>query len=243
MFYESFIKKSSQPQIAVLIDPEKSDAMRLKTLIAIAEACDVDWFFVGGSTVKKEDFDSVVSCLKRNSSISVVIFPGDSIQINSQADAILFLSLVSGRNPEYLIGQQVKASKKILDMNLPVIPTGYILVDGGKESATAKVTQTRSLSNKDEIVATAIAAEMMGMKAIYLEAGSGANQSVSLDIIAEVKNHCISKLIVGGGIKTAKQASDIIATGADIIVIGNILEKDPEILAQICREVKEVYRK
>ena len=243
MFYEAFISNSAQPQIAVLIDPEKANEQHLKALVEIAEGEKIDWFFVGGSTVAKLDFDRTITFLKKNSSIPVVIFPGDSMQIHADADAILFLSLVSGRNPEYLIGQQVLAARDIYEMNLPVVPTAYILVNGGKESTTAKVTQTNSLNDLEEIIATALAGEMMGMKAIYLEAGSGANQSVSKEIISQTKKYCKAKIVVGGGIKTAEQILEIFDAGADTVVIGNVLEEDPKILAQICQSIKDKNRK
>lgn len=183
----------------------------------------------------KDGFEQTVKTLKANSKIPVVIFPGNNYQVSNKADAILFLSLISGRNPEYLIGQHVVAAPLIKESGIEVIPTGYILVDGGRISTTSYITQTVPVPNdKPEIaVATALAGQMLGMKLIYLEAGSGAIQTVRREIIAKVKQTLSVPLIVGGGICTAEGAEEICKAGADILVIGNILEKDPTLLMEI----------
>jgi putative glycerol-1-phosphate prenyltransferase len=224
-------------EVAVLIDPEKADENYLAQLIAIAEAQKVDWLFVGGSTVTTEQFNSTVDFLKTHSTIPVIIFPGSETQLHPHADALLFLSLISGRNPDYLIGKQVQSASYILQHNIPVIPTGYILVDGGRMATTAIVSNTTALSNNDEILSTAMAGALLGMKAIYLEAGSGANNVVNIDLIRSIKHQLAVKLIVGGGIRNAADARKIADAGADVIVIGNALEEDVTILNDIMIEL------
>lgn len=237
LFYEPFLRTVSGAQVAVLIDPEKASESYLLELITIAEAQKVNWLFVGGSTVTLEQFNSTVDFLKTHSNIPVIIFPGSETQLHPKADALLFLSLISGRNPDYLIGKQVQSAPYILQHNIPVIPTGYILVDGGRMATTAIVSNTTALSNNDEILSTAMAGALLGMKAIYLEAGSGANNVVNIDLIRSIKHQLPVKLIVGGGIRNAADARKIADAGADVIVIGNALEEDVTILNDIMIEL------
>lgn len=229
------IKETGTPKLAVLADPDRYSEESLFELIERAKNCRADYFFVGGSLLMEDRFEKTVSNIKSRTSIPVVIFPGSNYQISSKADAILFLSLISGRNPEYLIGQHVVAAPIIKEAKIEVIPTGYILIDGGRTSTTSYITQTVPIPHdKPEIaVATALAGEMLGMKLIYLEAGSGANNSVHTDIIRAVKKNITIPLIVGGGIRSGEQAEEICKAGADIIVVGNILEKDPDMLMDI----------
>jgi putative glycerol-1-phosphate prenyltransferase len=237
LFYEPFLRTVSGVEVAVLIDPEKADESYLLKLITIAEAQKVNWLFVGGSTVTLEQFNSTVDFLKTHSNIPVIIFPGSETQLHPKADALLFLSLISGRNPDYLIGKQVQSAPYILQHNIPVIPTGYILVDGGRMATTAIISNTTALSNNDEILSTAMAGALLGMKAIYLEAGSGANNVVNIDLIRSIKHQLPVKLIVGGGIRNAADARKIADAGADVIVIGNALEEDVTILNDIMIEL------
>lgn len=229
------IKSSSKKLLAVLVDPDKQNQKSLLHLIELAENARVDFFFVGGSLLLENSFEQTIQTIKANSKIPVIIFPGNNYQISKNADAILFLSLISGRNPEYLIGQHVVAAPIIKEANIAVIPTGYILVNGGRVSATSYVTQTIPIPNdKPEIAAvTALAGEMLGMKLIYLEAGSGAENTVSRELIRAVKKNISVPLVVGGGIQTAEQAEEICKAGADIIVLGNVLEKKPGLLPEI----------
>lgn len=233
MIYEQV--KSKKRKLAVLIDPDKQNANSLLQLIELAENARVDFFFVGGSLLLENRFEQTIETIKANSKIPVVIFPGNNYQISKRADAILFLSLISGRNAEYLIGQQVIAAPIIKEANLETIATGYLLIDGGRISTTSYITQTVPIPNNkpDIAVATALAGEMLGMKLIYLEAGSGAENTVSAEIINAVKKNISVPLMVGGGIRSAEQAEEICKAGADIIVIGNILEKEPELLMEI----------
>ena len=223
--------------LAILLDPEKADLSRLP----ISAESHPDYIFVGGST--GGDTTDFVRALKkkllaeqRSFSDSghglppIILFPGNSSQFTSEADAVLFLSLLSGNNPEYLIGQQIRSARAIHDSGVDFIPTAYILIDGGVETSTMRVTNTRPLNPNDitTIVDTCIAAEMMGKQLIYLEAGSGAQIPVSPDIIKAVREKVSVPLIVGGGIRTPEAMNAAYAAGANIVVIGNHFEQHPE---------------
>jgi len=219
----------------VLVDPEKcGDLKELKEFIRKAEFAGVDYFFVGGSTVTREEFTSTVRFVKENSQIPLVIFPGSAHQISPEADAILYLSLISGRNPDYLIGHHVTSANELFEMDIEVIPTGYILIDGGTRSSVAYVSQTTPIpSDKGSIiVSTAKAGILQGKKITYLDAGSGAAQHVPAKVI-----HSLSELstpiIVGGGIRTREQLESLSNSGANVVVIGNKLEEDIEFLLEI----------
>jgi len=196
-------------------------------------------FFLGGSTLKKGEINQAIKEIRKLSPLPVIIFPGDSHQIDDKADAILFLSLISGRNPEYLIGKQVESAHIIKQKKLEAIPTGYILVEGERRSTTEKVSQTKPIAAKeiDTVVKTAIAGEMLGKKLIYLEAGSGARSPVNVKMIKKVKKNISVPLIVGGGIDSYEKAENVKSAGADIIVIGNALEKNIHLL----RELKNLF--
>ena len=234
MVYTKFVA-SGRPKLAVLIDPDKQNRESLLELITLGTNCKVDFFFIGGSLLIEKNFEATIEAIKTNCSIPVIIFPGNNYQLSSMADAVLFLSLISGRNPEYLIGQQVVAAPIIKRMGLEAIPTGYILVDGGRASSTSYITQTMPIPHDktDLAVATAQAGELLGMKLIYLEAGSGAKNSVSAEMIKTVKQNISVPLIVGGGIRTSEQAEEICKAGADILVVGNALEETPGLLMEI----------
>lgn len=229
------IQKSAGKQLAVLIDPDKQSVETLLPLIQLAENTRVDFFFVGGSLLLENSFEQTIQTIKANSKIPVLIFPGNNYQISKYADAVLFLSLISGRNPEYLIGQHVIAAPLLKEAGIETIPTGYLLIDGGRISTTSYITQTVPIPNDkpDIAVATALAGEMLGMKLIYLEAGSGASKTVSSKMIAAVKQSITVPLIVGGGIRSGEQAEEVCKAGADFVVVGNVLEKEPELLMEI----------
>ena len=188
--------------------------------------------FVGGSTDKDNQTESVVMAAKKETNLPIILFPGDVSQITNKADGILFLSLLSGRNPEYLIEQQIKAAPILKNAPLEIIPTGYILIDGKKETATQKVSNTKPISQEKttRILHTSLAGEFSGKQLIYLEAGSGATQVVSQNIIEMVSNKITVPLIVGGGIHTKKQLENAFNAGADIVVIGTAFEKDESFL-------------
>ena len=223
--------------LAVLLDPEKADLARL----SFTDECHPDYLFVGGSTGGDptdfvKNLKSVISNLQ--SKIPIILFPGNSSQFTPEADGILFLSLLSGRNPEFLVNQQVKAARAIRDSQTDFVPTAYILIDGGVETSTMRVSQTKPLdpADIDTIVDTCIAAELMGKKAIYLEAGSGAIHPVSSQIIKAVREKTSVTLIVGGGIRTPEAMQTAYKAGADVVVIGNHFETHPEDLARFCHK-------
>jgi len=224
--------KNKNKALALLLDPEKADLSRLHFT---AEA-HPDYIFVGGST--GGDTTGFVRALRQKLSIvhcplSIILFPGNAAQFTPEADGILFLSLLSGRNPEWLVDHQIAAARAIKNSQIVSIPTAYILIDGGVETSTMRVTGTRPLDPSDRqlIIDTCIAAELMGKQAVYLEAGSGAKTPVSSDIIAAVRAAVSCTLIVGGGIRTPEAMNAAYAAGADIVVIGNHFESHPEDLA------------
>lgn len=223
----------NQPHsLALLLDPEKADLTRLN----LTDEVHPDYIFVGGST--GGDTTDFIRALKARmaslrSPVPVVLFPGNSSQFSPEADAVLFLSLLSGNNPEYLVGQQIKSARVIRDSRLDFVPTAYVLIDGGVETSTMRVTGTKPLPADDinTIVNICIAAELMGKQLIYLEAGSGAKNPVSADIIRAVRAQVSIPLIVGGGIRTPEAMQAAYEAGASIVVIGNHFEDHPEELA------------
>ncbi|WP_299249979.1 geranylgeranylglyceryl/heptaprenylglyceryl phosphate synthase [uncultured Lacinutrix sp.] len=227
------LKTSKKQNLAVLIDPDKFDLKNASQFIDKVNRSIATHVFVGGSIVEKDVTEALLLAIKPLTNLPIVLFPGDVIQVSEKADAILFLSLVSGRNPEYLIGQQVKAVSKLRNSSLEIIPTGYILVDGKKETATQKVTKTKPLNKLQEIVDTAKAAELLGMQLVYLEAGSGAKQEVSNAVISAVKSEINIPLIVGGGIRSKFAIDKAFKAGANLVVIGTAFEDDESFFEEI----------
>ena len=223
------LQKTKHTKLIILIDPDKYNP----DVVDMANNCKVSYIFVGGSGLKKNNFEKTIKAIKNKTNIPVIIFPGDETQISKHANGLLILSLLSGRNADYLIGKHVIAASKIKASNLKVIPTGYILVDGGKISTTQKITKTKSLSNKKEIVDTAIAGELLGKQLIYLEAGSGAKKNLNAALIKSVKKNISIPLIVGGGIDSVAKAKSVLTSYPDYIVIGNALEKNPNLLFEL----------
>ncbi|WP_405293962.1 geranylgeranylglyceryl/heptaprenylglyceryl phosphate synthase [Algibacter sp. Ld11] len=220
--------QTNTKQLAVLIDPDKFLVKNTAGFIEKVNRSIATHIFVGGSIVDIDVTDILVEEIKKHTQLPIVLFPGDVTQITEKADAILFLSLISGRNPEYLIGKHVKSVTKLRNTTLEVISTGYILIESGKATAVQQVTQTLPLERGaiDNIVDTAKAAQLLGMKLIYLEAGSGARVPVSQAIIAKVKQEVEVPVIVGGGIRNLKQLENAYASGADLVVIGTAFEED-----------------
>lgn len=235
-------KKKGKKLFAVLIDPDKFDS---KEVVSICNSASVDFIMVGGSIITNGNFENCIKSIKKLTPIPVIIFPGNSMQVSKQADAILFLSLISGRNPEMLIGNHVLAAPKLKQSNLEVIPTGYILVDGGKQTSVSYMSNTFPIPHDkhDIAMATAIAGEMLGLKLLYLDAGSGAEKSVSKEMISKVKNNVSVPLIVGGGINTIENAIVACKAGADVIVIGNAIEKHVSLIHDISKAIHEYSEK
>jgi putative glycerol-1-phosphate prenyltransferase len=223
------LKKTTHTQLIILIDPDKYNP----ALIKIANTCHVSYIFVGGSKLQKNNFEKTIKSITNITNIPVIIFPGDETQISKLADGILILSLLSGRNAEYLVGKHVKAASKIKASKLNTIPTGYILVNGNKTSTTQKITKTKPLNTKKEIIETAIAGELLGKQLIYLEAGSGASKTLNTSIIKEVKKQINIPLVIGGGINSITKVKNILSSKPDYIVIGNALEENPNLLIDI----------
>lgn len=241
MIYDRFTAAYTYQKkcLALLIDPDNINEGDLLNLKSWIDQCHIDFIFVGGSLIKKDNLDHCLEFLKEKIGIPAVLFPGDLNQINSKADGILFLSLISGRNPELLIGKHVAAAPYLRQSNLEVIPTGYILVDGGNYTSVSYMSQTMPIPNdKPDIAAcTASAGELLGLRVIFMDAGSGAEKSVSPAMIRQVRKDIGIPLIVGGGIKTGEQAVEVCRAGADILVIGNVVEKHPERLLEIAAAV------
>lgn len=237
--------KEKKKSIAVLVDPDKAeDPARLLHLINLASENCVDYFFVGGSLVTSTNLSEVVRRIKENVTIPVVLFPGNAIQVDASADAILFLSLISGRNPELLIGQHVVAAPILKNTRLEVIPTGYMLINSGKITSVAYISNTMPIPDDKYSLAasTAMAGQMLGLQTIYIDAGSGADREIAPRMIAAVRKSVTIPLIVGGGINSARKAIDALQAGADMIVIGNALEKDPDLLTEVSEKIYEWNR-
>lgn len=232
MIYDKILNKYKlgKKQFAVLIDPEKSDEEHLTVLLKDVNATPVDFILLGGSTGEKSA-DDVLATIRKKTSKPVVLFPGDVSHLTKGVDAVLFLSLLSGRNPDFLIENHIKAVPLLEDVE--VIPVAYILVDGAHRSATEIVSKTKPMDvkNVERIVNTAKAGELLGHKLVYLEAGSGARSSLSSEIISSVKAKLSVPLIVGGGLTSLGDIKRVYDAGADIVVVGNALEERPSQLS------------
>ena len=242
--YQSLEKQKSlgKRSFAVLIDPDKVNELILDELIALSTAAKVDYFLVGGSLVISNQLDHVVQHIKKNSTIPVILFPGSSTHISKYADALLYLSLISGRNPELLIGQHVVSAPFIKQSGLEVIPTGYMLIDGGAPTTVSYISNANPIpADKNEIaMCTAMAGEMLGMKLIYMDAGSGAKRSITESMIEKVSQNISVPLIIGGGITDPEKAYLNCKAGADLIVIGNAIEKDPSLITEMSAAIHAV---
>lgn len=224
-------KFSGKKLLAILLDPEKVDVSKITEVIENIKALSADFILVGGSVVTANKTQNLVEKLKQFTAIKVVLFPGDVSQITEEANALLFLSLLSGTNPEYLVTQHIKAASKLERTNLEVIPTAYILIDGGTVSSVQKQSQTQPLDakNSNQIYYTALAGQLMGKKLVYLEAGSGAKTPVSSHIIKEVAKLKVP-IIVGGGIRSLNDIKTAYKSGADLVVIGTAFEENTLLL-------------
>lgn len=222
---------------AVLIDPEKQPVDSVPTLAATCKAAGVDLILLGGSSVQDLDFESFVSRVKAATDVPVVGFPGSPGQLAPNLDAVLYLSLVSGRNPDYLIGRHVHAAPRIRSLGLEAIPTAYLLIDSGSATSVQRVTGTEPISRLANGLAadTALAAEMMGMRLVYLEGGSGARSPVPSEMVAAVAGACTAPVMVGGGLRSPREVEERVRAGARFVVIGNAIERrqDKEYLSEL----------
>lgn len=239
--YDRFSDRSRK-KLAVLIDPDKPTDAQIISIVEKAKAADVDFFFVGGSLLVTDSLDHCIKLIKANCDIPVLIFPGNSLQISKYCDGFLLLSLISGRNPEMLIGRHVIAAPYLKLYGNEIIPTGYMLIDSGKATSVSYMSDTTPIPHdKDDIaMCTAMAGEMLGLKLIYLEAGSGAAMPVSTSMISKVSQMIKIPLIMGGGIKTPEMAAEAVRAGADVIVIGTAFEKEPEMLKRFADAIHGV---
>ena len=233
MKFKSFVNNlnTKKAGLAVLVDPDKFSP----ELITLANKNRVSCFLVGGSKLKKHNLKSTVQKIKQLSSLPVIIFPGDEKQICKEADGLFVLSLLSGRNPEYLIEKHVNAANAIKKSKLSSLPVAYILLSGGKVSTTQKVSRTKPIDIKNNVLIknTCIAGELLGFKAIYLEAGSGAKNAIPMQVIKAVKKEIQIPLIVGGGIDSYRKANNAIMAGANLVVVGNALERNKDLITEI----------
>lgn len=222
------IRRDKGAGYLLLIDPDNIDPKKLPAFIREATKAGTDAFLVGGSLMLSNEFDKTLKTIKENTKAPVIIFPGGVSQVSSKADAILFLLLISGRNPDYLIGNQVNAAPIIKRMELEAISTGYMLIEGGNVTSAEFMSNTKPIPREkpDIAVAHALAAELIGLKLLYLEAGSGAKQSVPDAMIKKVSKYCSLPVIVGGGIRTPEEAKNKVKAGASFIVTGTIIEEN-----------------
>lgn len=240
MITEGFPTKKS---IGLLLDPDKAYGNSLRNILEIATESKTDYILAGGSLSSRK-IDILITDIKSQSQVPVVLFPGNLLQLSPGADIILLLSLISGRNPEYLIGNHVIAAPYLKDHKEKIVPTGYILINCGRRTSVEYISQTEAIpSEKTDIaVATALAGEMLGLKMIYLEAGSGASHHVPAEMITAVRQSTSLPLAVGGGIRAGAEVEKIFSAGADLIILGNGCEKNPDLLRSAC-SIRDQFRK
>lgn len=229
---------------AVLLDPDKLDKESCVRIVNMGLESKIDYFFVGGSLITENNLHFIIKTIKSSTSIPAILFPGSNLQIDVSADAILLLSLISGRNPDFLIGQHVVAAPILKKSRLEIFSTGYMLIDCGKQTTVSYISNTTPIPHDKPSVAvcTAMAGEMLGLKLLYLDGGSGAMYPVSKKMISMVRKSTEVPLIVGGGINTVQKAVDALTAGADCIVIGNGIEKDPNLLVEVSERIAEMNK-
>ncbi len=234
-------RKSGQKSLAILLDPDNLEEEGCRHLLELSEQHSVDYFFVGGSLVLSSRQAALIRFIKSRSAVPVLLFPSHSLHLDHQADGILLLSLISGRNPDFLIGQHVIAAPLLRQSNLQILPTGYMLVDTGRQTTASYISGTTPLPHDKPAIAacTAMAGEQLGLRLMYLDGGSGAMYPVSPAMIRAVRQAVEVPLIVGGGINTVEKAQAALQAGADVIVIGNQIEKEPSFLADMSRTVRQ----
>lgn len=235
-------KQKGQKSFAVLIDPDKVNPPAIEQLVKLSVDAGVDYFLVGGSLVISNQLDEVVQQIKAACDILVILFPGSPSQVSKYADGLLYLSLISGRNPELLIGQHVISAPFVKQSGLEIISTAYMVVDGGAPTTVSYISNAAPLpSDKNEIaMCTAMAGEMLGMKVVYMDAGSGAKRPISESMIQAVAQQIEAPLIIGGGITDPEKAYRNCKAGADVIVIGNAIEKDATLIKEMAAAIHSV---
>lgn len=238
-------KQNGEKLFAVLIDPDKVNDDSLVSVIELSEQSGVDLFFIGGSLMVSDYMDKCIQLIQSKTSIPTVLFPGSNIQVSKYADAILYLSLISGRNADLLIGQHVVSAPFVKASGLEVIPTGYMVIDGGHPTAVSYMSNSFPIpkDKKDIAMCTAMAGEMLGMKLIYMDAGSGAHFPISGKMINSVARHIECPLIIGGGIRTGAQAIEACEAGADIVVVGNAIEKEASLIGELAQAIHSSTQK
>jgi phosphoglycerol geranylgeranyltransferase len=239
--YQQFVKNKQQghKSFAVLVDPDKVDNAKIEQLVSLATKSKVDYFLVGGSLLISNHLDDCIKQFKALCDIPVVLFPGSPSQVSKYADALLYLSLISGRNPELLIGHHVVSAPMVRNSGLEIMPTGYMVIDGGAPTTVSYISNATPIpSDKNEIaLCTAMAGEMLGMKLIYMDAGSGAKRPITEGMIEMVSSHIEAPLIIGGGITDPEKAYLNCKVGADVIVVGNAIEKDASLIKEMADAV------
>ena len=237
--------RDGRKAFAVLLDPDKVELSSFPFMLAESMRNGVDFFFVGGSLITRYASDEIIAAIRRHTDIPAILFPGNSLHIEPSADAILLLSLISGRNPELLIGQHVIAAPLLKKSNLEILPTGYMLVESGRATTVSYISNTTPIPHDKPAVAacTAMAGELLGLQIMYLDAGSGAQKTVSPEMIAAVRKSVDTPIIVGGGINTVQKAQAALEAGADVIVVGNGIEQNPDLLPEIAQIVKAFNEK
>jgi phosphoglycerol geranylgeranyltransferase len=228
-------KANGQKKMAVLFDPDKMRLEKMSQTLELAAELNIDYFFIGGSLIVNNMLDEVLASIRQRCSIPLVLFPGSSFQLSYKADALLFLSLISGRNPELLIGQHVIAAPFLKMSPLEIISTGYLLIDGGVQTSVQYMSNTYPIpaQKADIAVCTALAGEMLGLKLMYLDAGSGARIPISSAMIEAVSNAVSVPVIVGGGIRIPEKVAENYRAGADVVVVGTALESDPSLMREM----------
>ncbi len=235
-------KRKGEKKFVVLIDPDKVRLGKIDKVLQLAMDANVDYFFIGGSLIVNNMLDEVLINIKKKCNIPMILFPGNSMQLSYRADGLLFLSLISGRNAELLIGKHVITAPFLKMSPLEIMSTGYMLIDGGVPTTVQYMSNTTPIpAAKDDIaMTTAMAGELLGLKMIYMDAGSGAINPVPTSMIESVSGATDIPLIVGGGIRTPEKAEENARAGADLIVVGNAIEKDPELIMDMSAAIHSV---
>lgn len=233
-------KKAGKKQLAVLVDPDKTSDQHLRELIRTAVMAQVDYFFIGGSLLMSDRLGVCLEQIERTSTIPRILFPGNALMVHPGADAILLLSLISGRNPDFLIGQHVIAAPSLKKSGLEIMPTSYLLIDGGAPTSVTYMSNTTPIpADKPDIAqCTAMAGEMLGHRLVYMDAGSGARRPISAATIQAVSRNVGVPLIVGGGIRNAEAAHYATRAGADLIVVGTASESDPRVIMEMTEAIR-----